>query len=83
MDHLVYPMLLYLDQVITFDHIKLKRINYFRITQRELVIMSHSLFVMFGHFKNEAIKQSKLAIETIKIFHCSLSQHSANVGAAC
>ena len=47
--------------MITFDHIELKLINYCRITQRELVIVSHSLFVIFVHFKNDAIEQSKIA----------------------
>ena len=61
--------------MIIFDDIKLKLINYFRITQRKLVIVSHSLFVILGHFKNDAIEQSKLA-KHIKYFtaHCFLIQ---------
>ena len=43
---------------INFGHMKLKLINYFRIT-RELVIVSHSLFVIIRSFKkNKAIKTS-------------------------
>ena len=56
-------MLLYFEvEVITFDHIKLKLINDFRITQRELVIVSLSIFIIFGYFKKDAIKQLKLAV---------------------
>ena len=74
-------MLLYLGRMNKFVHINLKLIHYFRITQRELVIVSHSHFVIFGYFKNEPIEQSKLS-KQINLFNCSLNQHSANVGAA-
>ena len=33
---------------------------------KKKVVVSHSLFVIFGHFKNDAIEQSKLAIYTNK-----------------
>ena len=44
--------------------------------------MSHSLFVILGHFKNAPPNNQNYLSKQIKIFHCSLSQHSANVGAA-